>query len=120
MSSALSGLRVLDISSFLAAPQIATVLADFGADVIKIEPPHGEALRKIGAQRDGTRTIICDITGQPITASVYMRKTLRPGDTLNGPALILEPQTTTFVSRDFRASVDANDTLVLNREERGE
>jgi crotonobetainyl-CoA:carnitine CoA-transferase CaiB-like acyl-CoA transferase len=35
----LSGLVVLDISSFIAAPAAAVVLADYGADVIKIEPP---------------------------------------------------------------------------------
>src|SRR4029450_10246227 len=35
----LAGLVVLDISSFIAAPAAAVVLADFGADVIKIEPP---------------------------------------------------------------------------------
>jgi formyl-CoA transferase len=35
----LSGLVVLDVSSFIAAPAAAVVLADFGADVIKIEPP---------------------------------------------------------------------------------
>src|ERR1700689_5334395 len=33
------GLKVLDCASFIAAPAAATVLADFGADVIKIEPP---------------------------------------------------------------------------------
>ncbi|SJZ91322.1 formyl-CoA transferase [Enhydrobacter aerosaccus] len=35
----LAGLRVLDISSFIAAPAAAVALADFGADVIKVEPP---------------------------------------------------------------------------------
>jgi crotonobetainyl-CoA:carnitine CoA-transferase CaiB-like acyl-CoA transferase len=35
----LSGVVVLDVSSFIAAPAAAVVLADFGADVIKIEPP---------------------------------------------------------------------------------
>jgi formyl-CoA transferase len=35
----LSDLRVLDVSSFIAAPAAAVVLGDFGADVIKIEPP---------------------------------------------------------------------------------
>jgi hypothetical protein len=33
------GLKVLDCASFIAAPAAATVLADFGAEVIKIEPP---------------------------------------------------------------------------------
>ena len=35
----LAGLVVLDISSFIAAPAAAVALADYGADVIKIEPP---------------------------------------------------------------------------------
>ena len=34
-----AGLKVLDCASFIAAPAAATVLSDFGADVIKIEPP---------------------------------------------------------------------------------
>jgi crotonobetainyl-CoA:carnitine CoA-transferase CaiB-like acyl-CoA transferase len=50
---ALAGLRVLDISTFLSAPQIAAILGDFGAEVIKLEPPRGEPLRFIGAQRNG-------------------------------------------------------------------
>jgi formyl-CoA transferase len=35
----LAGLKVLDVSSFIAAPAAAVVLGDFGADVIKVEPP---------------------------------------------------------------------------------
>jgi formyl-CoA transferase len=35
----LDGLRVLDVSSFIAAPAAAVVLGDYGADVIKVEPP---------------------------------------------------------------------------------
>lgn len=41
----LHGLRVLDVSSFLAAPLSATVLADFGADVIRVERPGGDTYR---------------------------------------------------------------------------
>jgi crotonobetainyl-CoA:carnitine CoA-transferase CaiB-like acyl-CoA transferase len=42
------GLRVIDCASFIAAPAAATVLADFGADVIKIEPPgRGDPYRAI-------------------------------------------------------------------------
>ena len=37
----LSGIRVLDVASFIAAPVAATILADFGADVIKVEPIEG-------------------------------------------------------------------------------
>jgi crotonobetainyl-CoA:carnitine CoA-transferase CaiB-like acyl-CoA transferase len=42
------GLRVLDCASFIAAPAAATVLSDFGADVIKIEPPgSGDPYRNL-------------------------------------------------------------------------
>jgi formyl-CoA transferase len=36
-----AGLKVLDTASFIAAPAAATILSDFGADVIKLEPPGG-------------------------------------------------------------------------------
>lgn len=51
--NALAGLRVLDLTNLFAAPQVAATLADFGADVVKIEPPEGDPLRRIGAQRQG-------------------------------------------------------------------
>ncbi len=41
----LAGLRVVDAASFIAGPVAATILADFGADVIKVEPPDGDAYR---------------------------------------------------------------------------
>jgi formyl-CoA transferase len=40
-----SGLKVLDFSSFVAAPGAAVILSDFGADVIKVEPPSGDPWR---------------------------------------------------------------------------
>jgi len=41
------GLKVIDCASFIAAPAAATIFADFGADVIKIEPPTGDPYRKL-------------------------------------------------------------------------
>ncbi|MBB4169004.1 CoA transferase [Rhizobium sp. BK538] len=40
-----SGLKVVDLSSFIAGPSAAVILSDFGADVIKVEPPHGDPWR---------------------------------------------------------------------------
>jgi len=44
-SRLLEGIRVLDAASFIAGPVATTVMADFGADVIKIEPPGGDTYR---------------------------------------------------------------------------
>jgi len=46
---------------------------------------------------------------------VIDRASLASGDQVTGPALITEPQTTTLVSRDFTAQVDAGGNLVLTR-----
>jgi formyl-CoA transferase len=40
-----SGLKVVDLASFIAGPSAAVVLSDFGADVIKVEPPSGDLWR---------------------------------------------------------------------------
>ncbi|GAA2250828.1 CoA transferase [Kitasatospora cystarginea] len=44
----LEGLHVVDLASFIAGPAAATVLGDFGADVVKVEPPHvGDTYRAL-------------------------------------------------------------------------
>jgi len=48
MTTALEGLRVLDISEGLAGPFAAKLLGDLGADVIKLEPPEGDEARRRG------------------------------------------------------------------------
>ncbi|MGI8549173.1 MAG: CaiB/BaiF CoA transferase family protein [Dehalococcoidia bacterium] len=48
MTEALQGVTVLDIAEGLAGPFAARLLADLGADVIKIEPPGGDASRRLG------------------------------------------------------------------------
>ncbi len=43
-----SGLKVVDMASFIAGPGAATILGEFGAEVIKVEPPeHGDGYRML-------------------------------------------------------------------------
>lgn len=53
----LEGIRVIDITQFISGSRCTQILADMGADVVKIEPPQGDTLRLIfslipGAERD--------------------------------------------------------------------
>jgi formyl-CoA transferase len=41
-----TGLKVVDLASFIAGPSAAVILSDFGADVIKVEPPAGDFWRR--------------------------------------------------------------------------
>ncbi|MDP6604909.1 MAG: CoA transferase [Dehalococcoidia bacterium] len=45
MVAPLSGIRVVEVSNWLAAPSAAALMADLGADVVKVEPPGGDAFR---------------------------------------------------------------------------
>ncbi len=49
----LAGLRVIDAATLFAGPMVATLLGDFGADVVKVEHPGGDSLRNLGWEKDG-------------------------------------------------------------------
>jgi crotonobetainyl-CoA:carnitine CoA-transferase CaiB-like acyl-CoA transferase len=49
----LEGVRILDVATIFAGPLAATLLGDFGADVIKVEHPRGDPLRALGHSKNG-------------------------------------------------------------------
>lgn len=99
----LAGLRVLEMGALIAGPFCAKILAEFGAEVVKIEPPgHGDPLRKWRGVKDGTsvwwhvqsrnkRSLTADLRtpeGQAIARALALRadivvENFRPG-TLEG------------------------------------
>lgn len=49
----LEGIKVLDLSLFLPGPHFTMMMADHGAEVIKLEPPTGEPVREVGLKQGG-------------------------------------------------------------------
>ncbi|MGN6722883.1 MAG: CaiB/BaiF CoA transferase family protein [Marmoricola sp.] len=49
----LTGLRVLELGNFIAGPFAGQLLGDYGAEILKIEPPNGDSMRNWGVTRDG-------------------------------------------------------------------
>lgn len=101
MSSALEGLRVLDLSTLFSAPQIGALLGDFGADVVKVEPREGDPQRRLGIQHNGQsrlwamvarnkRTITLDLDGE--AGRALLQRLLAATDVLvvNAPQRTLE------------------------------
>jgi crotonobetainyl-CoA:carnitine CoA-transferase CaiB-like acyl-CoA transferase len=70
----LSGFRVLDLSSVVSGPMAAVVLADQGADVIKIEPPGwGDGIRGLGASRNGLASIYAMINRNKRSIAINLK-----------------------------------------------
>jgi CoA:oxalate CoA-transferase len=57
MTRPLDGLRILDFSTTIAGPHCSRLLADMGADVVKVESPEGDLMRSRPVQRDGFSTM---------------------------------------------------------------
>ena len=81
MSGLLDGVRVIDLSRVLAGPYAGQILAEMGADVIKVEPPEGDMARGIGpfingrslyfsSLNTGKRGIVLDLKTEPGSAAL--------------------------------------------------
>jgi N-methylhydantoinase A len=77
-------------------------------------PPF--AARASGAPMPAARRMLIDPhSGRAAEVPLYRREALAPGAAIAGPALIEEDDTTTVVARGFRAALDANGYIVLER-----
>ena len=73
---ALEGLRVVDMATLIAGPNAARHLADFGADVVKVEPPAGDGTRRLGwLHPDGGDSLFWKLVGRNKRAVVLDLKT---------------------------------------------
>ena len=90
-TGALAGVRVIDLTRVLAGPFCTQLLADMGADVVKIEGPDGDLVRRTGTIRDGLswyfaqfnrnkRSVVLDLYGEPGRAA--LADLLRTADVL--------------------------------------
>ncbi|MZR32312.1 CaiB/BaiF CoA transferase family protein [Sneathiella litorea] len=70
----LTGLRVIELGSTVAGPFCARLMADFGADVIKVEQPEGDAVRSMGTRRNGHSLYGASIFRNKRLVSINMRE----------------------------------------------
>lgn len=70
----LKGVRVIELGSTVAGPFCARLMADFGADVIKVEQPEGDAVRSMGNRRDGRSLYGASIFRNKRLVSINMRQ----------------------------------------------
>ena len=79
----LEGVKVLDLSMFLPGPHLTMMMADHGAEVIRIEPPAGEPTRALGSSQNGMtvwfrnthrskQSVVLDLK-QPAAVAAFMR-----------------------------------------------
>ncbi len=70
----LAGMRVIELTSTVAGPFCGRLLADFGAEVIKIEPAEGDAVRSMGERQDGRSLYAASILRNKKLIALDMRR----------------------------------------------
>jgi crotonobetainyl-CoA:carnitine CoA-transferase CaiB-like acyl-CoA transferase len=121
MAGPLVGVRVVELGVWVAGPAAGGILADWGADVVKIEPPDGDPARMFGRMlgiedgssppfemdNRGKRSIVLDVTTEDDRATA--RELLCGADVF---LTNVRPAALARVGLDFEAVAAANPALV--------
>jgi len=82
-ASFLEGYRVLDLSQFVPGPYTALILADLGADVVKVEPPGGDPMRQLGPRdSDGLSVFYKVMNGGKTVVTIDLKQAAGRGSFL--------------------------------------
>ncbi len=99
-------------------PGMQIEIMNWSITVSNVVPPTDTIIEKAETRLvhpSSRRSLYLGQTEHRIDADVYPRKGLEPGDEIPGPALIVEPQTTTFVPAAFLADIDPGGNIVMTR-----
>ncbi len=115
----LDGIRILDLSTVILGPYAAQILAEYGADVIKIEPPEGDSTRRTGPTTEpgmgafflgvnrGKRSVVLDL--KQADARETLLKLVDTADVLMHS---IRPQKLSGIGLDPKALRERNPQLV--------
>ncbi len=119
MSGPLAGVKILELTSVVLGPWACQILADMGAEVIKIEPPRGDSNRSLGASRNpgmaalyltcnrNKRSIVLDLK-QPAARSVVLELAKSADVVIHNN----RPQVMTKLGLDYAALKAANPKII--------
>jgi len=100
-SSPLAGIKVVDLASFVSGPFACSLLADLGAEVIKVEPPAGEGQRFYPSTLKGESRAFLGINRGKRAIAINLKDA-------EGKALLLRlPRNADVLVENFRPSVPA-------------
>ena len=94
---------------------------EVGGWSVKVTSPRPETEKTITVDSenivmtDSKRVVYDPAKGTEVEASVFQRESLNPGDCVMGPAIIVESQTTTWISSEKKSSTQKDDCLLITK-----
>ncbi|HET7887118.1 MAG TPA: hydantoinase/oxoprolinase family protein [Bradyrhizobium sp.] len=119
----LDGLRKAfekDYAALFERPIPGAAIEILSWSVLATTEPHNPTriaavTRKAAGKPTGSRSFFDGRVGKAVEIPLYRREQLSPGETIAGPAVIAEDETSTFVSTSFEAYIDSAGSIVMER-----